>query len=387
MSDMISLKDRTAIVGIGETAFGKAMVQSEEQLACMAIKAALDDAGISPSEVDGLCSLNMENVFQHDIARDLGMKEVTYYSQMPAGGHGGCGTVGHAAMAIATGQAKVVVGWRSRKRSGRASRVWAQLEQRIQGSRDTWLRPWGIIRPVDEVGVMYTRYMHEFGATRDHLANVALAFRSHANRNPKAFMHAKPMSREDYFAARWISEPLCLFDCCLETDGAIAFVVTAVDRARDCRNRPVYVHAAAQGFDGGSAILANYFTADPMRSQAATCAKSLWRQSDFRAADIKVAQFYDAFTPEVFFTLEGYGFCGRGEGAAFTEDGGVALGGRLPVNTGGGSLSEVYLHGFNMITEGVKQMRGTSTGQVEQADCCFVSSSDLGPTCAVVLRN
>lgn len=386
MTDSISLKDRTAIVGIGETAFGKGMVESEEQLACLAIKAALDDAGIAPSEVDGLCSLNMENVWQHDIARDLGMKEVTYYAQMPAGGHGGCGTVGHAAMAIATGQANIVVGWRSRKRSGRASRIWAQTEERVEG-RDTWLRPWGIIRPVDEIGVLAARYMYEFGATRDHLANVALAFRGHANRNPNAVMYAKPMTREDYFAARWVSEPLCLFDCCLETDGAIAFVVTSAQRARDCRTRPVYIHAAAQGFDGGSTMLANYFTADPMRSQAATCAKSLWRQSDFGPADIKVAQFYDAFTPEVFFTLEGYGFCGRGEGAAFTESGGIAHGGRMPVNTGGGSLSEVYLHGFNMITEAVKQMRGSSTAQVEDADCCFVSSSDLGPTSAVVLRN
>lgn len=386
MSDTFSLKDRTAIVGIGQTPFGKGLAESEERLACTAIKAALDDAGISPSEVDGLCSLNMENVWQHDIARDLGMKEVTYYAQMPAGGHGGCGTVGHAAVAIATGQANVVVGWRSRKRSGRASRIWAQTDQRVQG-RDTWLRPWGVIRPVDEVGVLATRYMHEFGATRDHFANVALAFRGHANRNPDAVMHAKPMTREDYFSARWVSEPLCLYDCCLETDGAIAFVVTSAARARDCRTRPVYIHAAAQGFDGGSTMLANYFTRDPMRSQAATCAKSLWRQSDFRPSDIKVAQFYDAFTPEVLFTLEGYGFCGRGEGGAFTENGGIAHGGRLPVNTGGGSLSEVYLHGFNMITEGVKQMRGTSTAQVENADCCFVSSSDLGPTCAIVLRN
>ncbi|WP_378951328.1 lipid-transfer protein [Mesorhizobium sp. ANAO-SY3R2] len=386
MSDTFSLKDRTAITGIGQTSFGKGMAESEERLACIAIKAALDDAGISPSEVDGLCSLNMENVWQHDIARDLGMKEVTYYAQMPAGGHGGCGTVGHAAMAIATGQANVVVGWRSRKRSGRASRIWAQTDQPVHG-RDTWLRPWGVIRPVDDVGVLATRYMHEFGATRDHFANVALAFRGHANRNPDAVMHAKPMTREDYFSARWVSEPLCLYDCCLETDGAIAFVVTSAARARDCRTRPVYIHAAAQGFDGGSTMLANYFTRDPMRSQAAACAKSLWRQSDFRPSDVKVAQFYDAFTPEVLFTLEGYGFCGRGEGGPFTENGGIAHGGRLPINTGGGGLSEVYLHGFNMITEGVKQMRGTSTAQVENADCCFVSSSDLGPTCAIVLRN
>lgn len=268
----------------------------------------------------------------------------------------------------------------------RASRIWAQTEQRVQG-RDTWLRPWGIIRPVDEVGVLAARYMHEFGATRNYLANVALAFRSHANSNPNTVMHGKPMTRENNFAARWISEPLCLFDCCLETDGAIAFVVTSAERARDCRTRPAYIRAVAQGFDGGSTMLANYFTADPMRSQAATCANSPWRQSDFGPSDVKVAQFYDAFTPEVFFTLEGCGFSGRGEGAAFTEDGGIALGSRLPINNGDGSLSEVYLHGFNIITEDVKQMRGTSTGQVESADCCFVSSSDLGPTCAVVLRN
>ena len=379
------IKDRAAIVGIGQTAFGKGLAQSEEALAAEAIKAALDDAGIDPGEVDGLCSFGMQVNEEDEIARDLGLGDLRFFARTPAGGGGGCGTVAHAALAIAAGQASVVVAWRARKRSGRASRLWAQTQERLQ-RRDMWTKPFGLIRPADEIAMLARRQMHDYGTTRDHFANVALAFRAHAQRNPAAFMYGKPLSREDYFAARAISEPLVLFDCCLETDGAAAVVLVSAERARDCRQAPAYVHAAAQGLTRGSAIMSTYYSDDPLRTQAWACAEALWRGSDLQAGDVRVAQIYDAFTPEVLFSLEAYGFCGRGEGGPFTEDGGIALGGRLPVNTSGGGLSEVYLHGFNLVLEGVRQIRGTSTAQVPNADCSFVSSSDGVPTSAIVLR-
>jgi acetyl-CoA acetyltransferase len=383
---MIPLKDRTAIVGIGQTEFGKGFAETELALGCRAIKAALDDAGIKAGEVDGLVSYSMQGAEEDEVSTTLGLGDLTFFSRLPAGGGGAAGTVCHAALGVATGQCSVAVAWRSRKRSSRASRVWMQTDERVERAREMWTRPWGVVRPVDELALMMRCYMQQYGATREHLANVAVSFRAFANRNPAAFMHAKPMTRDEYFAARWISDPLCLFDCCLETDGAMAAVIVSAERARDLRQKPAYIHAVAQGIVSESAVMSNFFSADPLHTQAHACAKSLWRQSDIQPADIDVAQMYDAFTPEIFFCLEGYGFCKKGEGAAFTENGNIGLGGQLPLNTSGGGLSEVYLHGFNMIVEGVKQMRGTSTSQVQDAETCFVCASDLNPTGAFVLR-
>jgi acetyl-CoA acetyltransferase len=382
---MNSLKDRTAIVGIGQSAFGKALGESEEALAIVAIKAALDDAGIAPGDVDGLVSFSIEATQPDEIARDLGMGDVGFLAMSPAGGGGACATIGLGAMAIALGQAEVVVAWRSRKRSGHASRPWAGTQARVRG-REMWLRPAGLIRPVDEIAMLARRHMALYGTTRDHFANVALAIRAHANRNPSALMRDRLLTREDYFSARLISEPLCLFDCCLETDGAVAVVLSSADRARDCRGRPAYIHAFGQGISDGSATMSNYFAPDPLRGQSWACAEALWRHSDLGPQDVDCAQIYDAFTPEVILALEGFGFCARGAGGPFTDAGALGPGGRFPLNTAGGSLSEAYIHGFNLITEGVRQIRGTSTSQVPEPQCVFVSSSDGVPTSAIVLR-
>jgi acetyl-CoA acetyltransferase len=239
---------------------------------------------------------------------------------------------------------------------------------------------------VDEIALLTRRYFHETGAGREQLANVAIAARRMANRNPRALMHDRPLSREEYLAARWISEPLCLFDNCLETDGALACVLVGRERARDMRHRPVYVHAFGQGLPRQSHAMVNYWCDDPLRGPSWTCAEALYRHSEIRPADVDVAQLYDAFTPLVLFSLEGYGFCGRGEGAAFSEGGALELGGRLPTNTSGGGLSEAYVHGFNLLLEGVRQLRGTSTSQVEGAETCLVTGGEGVPTSALLLR-
>lgn len=385
MSARNAFQDRAAIVGIGQTRFGKGFAESEEELGGQAIMAALNDAGIDPSDVDGLCSYTMQTTDEDDIARDLGFGDIRFFSRLPAGGGGGCGTVGHAAMAIASGQANVVVAWRSRKRSGKASRVWSQTGDRLTG-RYQWSQPYGLVRPSDELGIMTRRTMHDYGYTRDHLANIALTFRAHANRNPAAVMHAKPLSREQYMAARFISDPLCLFDCCIETDGALAVVLVSAERARDLRQPPAYVHAFAQGISRGSYAMLNVFNPDTTRTQGHACAQALWGASDFKAKDVNVAQIYDAFSPQILQVLEDYGFCGRGEAGAFTDNGNIMLGGKLPLNTSGGSLSEVYTHGFNLILEAVRQIRGTSTAQVPDVQCSFVSSANVVPTGALILR-
>jgi acetyl-CoA acetyltransferase len=380
------LTDRTAIVGIGQTAFGKGLPESELELACLAIRAALDECGIAPSEVDGLASYTMEQNREVDVARNVGLGEIAWFSQIGFGGGAGCGVVGQAAMAIVTGQAEVVVAWRARKRASAASRPWAQIQERVGGDHQ-WSRPFGLLRPVDEIAMLTRRYMHEYGGTRDHLANVAIAARTHANRNPAATMYERPLTREQYMEARWISEPLCLFDNCLETDGALAVVVTSAERARDLPQPPAYIHAFAQSIPPQHQTMTNYFTDDPLRGPAWACARKLWSTSEFTPADIKVAQLYDAFSPLIILSLEGYGFCERGEGGPFTDGGAIELGGRLPVNTSGAGMSEAYVHGFNLITEGVRQVRGTSTAQVEGTDNCLVTSGEGVPTSALVLRS
>jgi acetyl-CoA acetyltransferase len=381
------LKDKVAIAGIGQTAFGKGLPDSELSLACQAISLALDECGIAPSEVDGLVSFTMEPSREVDVARNVGLGDITFFSQIGFGGGAGCGTIVHAAMAIVTGQCDVAVAWRARKRADKASRPWAQVTERLDDNFQ-WSRPWGLLRPVDEIAMLTRRYMHEYGARREHLANVAVAFRKHANRNPAATMHERPLTHEQYMDARWISEPLCLFDNCLETDGALAAVLVSAERAKDMPQKPVYLHTGAQGLPPQHQTMTNYFNDDPLRGPAWTAAQHLWRDADFTPADVKVAQIYDAFSPLIPLSLEGYGFCGRGEGAAFTEGGALEWpDGRLPTNTAGGGMSEAYVHGFNLVLEGVRQMRGTSTSQVEGAETCLVTSGEGVPTSAILLRN
>ncbi|MGP0031162.1 MAG: lipid-transfer protein [Acidimicrobiales bacterium] len=380
------LQDAAAIVGIGQTEFAKQIDRPESQLACEAVVAALGDAGIAPGEVDGLSSFTMETTDEVTLAKNIGAGDVTYFSQVGYGGGAGCATIGHAAMAIATGQANVVVAWRSRKRGARTARPWAAAPSRLP-IQAQWTRPAGLLRPVDEVAMLTRRYMHEYGAGREHLAEVAMAVRAHANRNPAALMYDKPMSQEDYLASRFISEPLCLFDNCLETDGALAAVVVSAERARDCAQPAALVHAFGQGLHRQHESMVNYYCDDPLTGPAWACAEKLWSQSELGPADVDVAQIYDAFTPLILLSLEGYGFCKRGEAADFVAEGRLRWGsGSLPTNTSGGGLSEAYVHGFNLITEGVRQLRGTSTSQVQDARTCLVTSGEGVPTSAVLLR-
>ena len=379
------LKDAAAIAGIGQTRFGKGLPDTELSLACQAISLALDDAGIAPSQVDGLASYTMEPQREVEVARSVGLGDITYFSQVGFGGGAGCGVVGQAAMAVATGQCTVAVAWRARKRADPTSRPWAQAPPRLSDSQ-MWTRPFGILRPVDEIAMLTRRYMYEYGGTRDHLANVAIAFRKHAARNPASTMGHKPLTRDDYMNARWISEPLCLFDNCLETDGALAVVVTSTERARDLAHPPVLIHAFAQGLPAQHQTMTNYFTEDPLRGPAWTAARLLWARADMGPADVKVAQLYDAFSPLIPLSLEGYGFCARGEGGPFTDNGAIAWpNGQLPVNTSGGGMSEAYVHGFNLILEGTRQIRGTSTSQVDGADVSLVTSGEGVPTSALLL--
>jgi acetyl-CoA acetyltransferase len=246
--------------------------------------------------------------------------------------------------------------------------------------------PWGLIRPVDVIGMWAHRHMHEYGTKREHFGNVAIAARKHANKNPYAMMGKKTLDMPTYLAGRVIGYPLTLYDCCLETDGALACIVTSVERARSLKQKPVLVHSVAQASGPNPVHLANYNNTKEMVTTSVFCADLLWRRSELKPKDMQSAEIYDAFTPLVITGLEDYGFCKRGEGGPFTEGGRIELGGALPVLTSGGGLSEAYVHGFNLILEGVRQIRGTSVNQVPGNKATLVTGASGVATSAVVLR-
>jgi len=379
------IRDQVAIVGIGHLPFAKDIGRPISDTAVEAIQLALDDAGLAAEDVDGMCMFEMESTHEVSIARRLGVDGLRWWSKISYGGGASAATIMQAAAAIAAGLATTVVCHRARNRGSRASRPWAQ-EREIVKDDKALHTPWGLIRPVDVIGMWAHRHMHQYGTTREHFGNVAIAARKHANNNPYAMMRERKLDMETYMNARVIGYPLHLFDCCLETDGALACVVTSVERARDLKQIPALVHSVAQASGPNPVHLANYNNTPEMLTTAAFCAELLWRRSELQPRDMDCAQIYDAFTPLVISGLEDYGFCKRGEGGPFTEGGRLELGGELPVLTSGGGLSEAYVHGFNLILEGVRQLRGTSYNQVPDCKATLVTGASGVATSAVVLR-
>ncbi len=379
------LKDKTAIVGIGQTEFLKSIDSTELNLACKAIKNALDDAGISPDQVDALGSFTYEETPEFEIARNLGFGNLTYWSQAPYGGGASCAAIGQVAMAIASGIANVGVVWRSRKRGDPNSRMWSHTDERIF-DHWKWSRPSGLIRPVDESSMLMRRYMYQYAYSRENLANVALSLRKYANLNQDALMHNKSLTLDDYMRARMISDPLCLYDNCLESDGAIAIVITNLNIAKKLNNKPAIIHSYSQGMSKEHQLMTHYHGEDPLESSSYVTAENLWKLADHSSKEVDVAQIYDAFSPMIPFSLEAYNFCGKGEALKLINDGLIDINGEIPVNTSGGSLSEVYLHGMNLVTEAVKQIRGTAISQVKNAKLALVTTCDATPNAAILLK-
>ena len=378
------IQDKVAIVGIGHLPFAKDIGRPISDTAVEAIQLALDDAGLEAEAVDGMCMFEMEHTHEVTIARRLGVKNLQWWDKTSYGGGASCATVMHAAAAIATGLASTVVCHRARNRGAKTSRPWSHERELVRDDKALHV-PWGLIRPVDVIGMWAHRHMHQYGTKREHLGNVAIAARKHANRNPYAMMRDRPLDMETYLSARVIGYPLHLYDCCLETDGSLACIVTSRERARDLKQRPALVHSVAQASGPNPVHLANYNTPE-LQTTAVPCAQQLWARSELKPQDMDCAQIYDAFTPLVIMGLEDYGFCPRGEGGPFTEGGRIELGGELPVLTSGGGLSEAYVHGFNLILEGVRQLRGTSTAQVPGCKATLVTGASGVATSAMVLR-
>jgi acetyl-CoA acetyltransferase len=381
---------KTAICGIGATEFSKASGRSELRLALEACVAALQDAGVEAGRVNGLSTFSMETNPENEIMRLLGISELTHFSRVHFGGGAPCATVQLAAMAVNEGVAELVLCYRAfNERSGQ--RFGRGIEKRIPGAtaeeaQYAWTSPFGLLTPASWVAMFATRIMHEHGVTSEDFGRVAVADRRHAATNPAAHFYRRPITLEEHQASPYIVEPLRLLDCCQESDGGQAILVTSLERARDLRQRPVVIEAAAQGMADEQQMMRSYFreslTGLP---EMATCARQLFETSGLAPEDVKTAVFYDHFTPFVLPQIEEFGFCERGEARHFIADGNIELGGRLPINTHGGQLGEAYLHGMNGIAEGVRQVRGTSVNQVNGAEHVLVTGGTGVPTSTLML--
>jgi acetyl-CoA acetyltransferase len=382
-----SLRNRAAICGIGQTEFSKASGRSELQLACEAAKAALDDAGLHPRDVDGLVTFTMDSSEEAEVARNLGIPTLTMFSRVPYGGGAACAVVMHAAMAIATGAAEVVLCYRalnerSGMRFGGAGMAAAMLPPWLD-----WYGPYGLLSPAAWVALHARRYMHEYGVTNEDFGRISVVDRKHAATNPAAWFYQRAITLEDHQSSRWIVEPvLRLLDCCQESDGGVALVVTTPERARDLRQRPALIAAAAQGAaDDGEQMTSYYRPEITGLPEMTVVAAKLWSESGLTPGDIQTAFLYDHFTPFVLVQLEELGFCGRGEAKDFATIENLSIGGRLPINTSGGLLGEAYIHGMNGITEAVRQIRGTSCNQVDRVEHVLVTAGTGCPTSGLIL--
>ena len=378
-----------AIAGIGATEFSKDSGRSELRLAVEATQAALADARLSPSDVDGLVTFTMDNTAEVALARELGISELRFFSRVHYGGGAACGCVQQAAMAVATGIAEVVVCYRalnerSGHRFGQVS-VAAASAPTSAGVDNSWHYPMGLGTPAATVAMVARRYMHDYGAASEDFGAVTVTVRRHAATNPHAWFYQRPVTLAEHQESRWIAEPLRLLDCCQESDGAVAVVVTSLERARDLAQRPAVVRAAAQGSGPGQFIMTSYYRDELGLPEMGVVARQLWRQAGIGPQDVRVAVLYDHFTPYVLMQLEELGFCARGEARNFIADGAIEIGGRLPLNTHGGQLGEAYIHGMNGIAEAVRQIRGTSVNQVSGDGPVLVTAGTGVPTSGLVL--
>ncbi len=388
MSDS-TIKDKVAVVGIGETAYykrGGAPV-SEFRLVLEAIFRAAEDAGIDVRDIDGFASYSNDRNDPPRIAAALGSPDLSFSNMFwGGGGGGGAGAVANACAALVAGYSKYVVVYR-----GLAQGQFGRFGQGPQVKRGSWptsyTAPYGLMSPAQMFAMRVRRFMHDHHISQEPMKAIALASYHHAQSNPRAVMYGRPLTPEDYDNSRWIVEPFHLFDCCMENDGGAAVILTTAERARDLRQKPAYVLAAAQGSDYRQAAPAHN-APDYATSNFKTVAKRLYAMAGIEPADVDVVQSYENFTGGVMMSLVEHGFCAPDEVEEFmTFDTFRAPDGRLPLNTSGGNLAECYMHGLELVTEAVRQVRGTSTSQVPDVKVSMVCSGPMvQPVSDLILR-
>ncbi|GLY97212.1 lipid-transfer protein [Actinoplanes sp. NBRC 103695] len=379
------MKNEACIIGVGQTELSSNSGRSVQRLAVEAITAALADANLPASAVDGIVPSPLGPTAE-DIIASFGLADVRFTAVPHLGGAGAVASVRLAALAVAGGQADVVLAFVAR--NGRSG---ARVDQRVaaampgQQFRTNLEYPHGLSTPAQWYSLLCRRHMYEFGTTREQLGAVALTMRRHANLNPAAQMYRRPLTMAEYLASPVIADPYHLYDCCLETDGAAAVLVATSQYAARAGATPVRIEGAAEGHADSADDIGN--RRDFFNTGLTKAAPRAFDMAGYGPEDMDFAMIYDCFTFEVIHQLESAGFCALGEGGAFVAGGNIALGGRLPVNPSGGLLSEGHLGGMNHLVEAVRQLRGScGDRQVPGATRCAVTGwGDLGDGALAVL--
>jgi acetyl-CoA acetyltransferase len=389
----INLKDRCAIVGVGNTAYTRGTERTTVELHLEAAMKALADAGLSPADVDGVMPNEMSGVISEDFILNLGIPDLRFTATIRTGGASFVTALQAACTAIATGVARcvLIVGGRRGYSAQRVSKIseGSMVPMPIMATCDEFERPYGNTVAVQHFAHAARRHMHEYGTTSEHFGMIAVACRKHANLNPQAVMHGKPMTLEQHQASRMIADPLRLFDCSLESDGAGAIVVTSAEQARDLRKRPIRIAGIAEGHAEPPTSITQKHDMTQIEGLR-KAAKAAFEMAGVTPADIDCAQLYDGFTWITLASLEAVGFCKLGEGGGFVEGGRIELGGSLPVNTAGGLVSEAHCSGVNHVLEAVRQLRGEVEPERQVPDCALslvTSEGDFHEGAVAILRN
>jgi len=377
---MENLIANTAIVGVGSTTFTHQATRGRLALAVEAIAKAIEDAGLQPDDIDGLTSHVFDPTTEREVLNCFGWRNLRYFAETAYGNS--AATVGVAALGVATGQARYAVAFRSISgRYGDGPRA-----ERVSGEY-AFYAPFGMRVPAHWIAVIAQRYLHVYGADPRAFGWVSVVCRKHGATNPGAANYGHPITLEDHQASRMIAEPLRLFDCTPNTEGASAVVVASREDARNLRHPPVRILGFVQGSGAETENNTNYNRPDILSiDETHFMRQEMYEKTGLGPKDVDVLQIYDHFTPLVVMGLEGWGFCGIGEGAAFVEGGDrISIGGEIPLNTSGGHLGEAYVQTMNHIVDSVRQLRGTAPNQVPNAEVSLVASGVNLPGSALML--
>jgi acetyl-CoA acetyltransferase len=357
------MRGAAAVTGIGQTEFSKKSGRSELQLAAEASLTAIADAGLEVKDIDGMVTFTIDPTDDVELMRVLGIPDLSYTVRLPHGGGGSSATILMAGMAVATGAAKHVLIYRalnarSGHRFGRARNPGATPAMGTGFGFANWAAPYGALNPAAILSMQLLPYMETYGITSEDFGRYIVGIRDFAATNPNSWFAGKPITLADHQGSRWIVEPILrLLDCCQESDGGVALIVTSTERARDLRQSPAIILGAVQ-----------------QAGDIAAGRDRLYAMAGSGPEDIDAAMIYDAFSPHVFRGLEDLGFCKPGEAKDYIASGTIGRNGAMPVNTNGGLIGEAYIHGMNLLTESVRQIRGTSVNQVDDANKVLMSS-------------
>lgn len=382
---LMALKEKAAVTGVGETRYSRNSARSVLALQLEASMKAIEDAGLSPKDIDGVIPYSNSAVVAEDFITNFGIEDLKFSATTPLGGASCVAGIQAALLAVGTGLCNHVLLPIGRNGSS-AGRIGMRVQQmpqfKVVGEHEM---PSGAIAPAQLYAPMARRHMELYGTTSRQLGEIAVSTRYNASINGNAMMPT-PITIEDHQASRMISDPLRLLDCSLESDGGAAIVISATERAKDLRHTPILVMGVAEGHPDSPSVITQ--RPDMTRLGIAKAAPKAFAMAGVKPDDIQVAEIYDCFTYIVLCQLEDLGFCKKGEGGPFVESGAIRLKGKLPINTHGGLLSQSHMVGMNHVVELVRQLRGTAgQAQVAGAQLGLVTGyGDMGDGSLAIMR-